>query len=111
MDKLWAFVKKRFLILLIIFEQHKDLAWFALIFFASLPIWTLWEQDNWYRDNWSPGEYQASVDLDMREKARSIMANNRVERAADVRRQTPAPLKGLLFGPDGKAMTPTHTPQ
>ena len=60
-------------------------------------------------DKWYPGEHQAIVELDMWEKAHSIMAKNRVERAADVRRQTPAPLKGLLFGPDGKAMTPTHT--
>ncbi len=37
------------------------------------------------------------------------MAQDRSQRAADSRRQTPAPLKGLLYGPDGKAMTPTHT--
>ena len=60
-------------------------------------------------DQWYPGQHQAIVDLDMWEKAHGIMAKSRVERAADCRRQTPAPLKGLLFGPDGKAMTPTHT--
>ena len=58
---------------------------------------------------WYPGEHLAIIDLDMWVKVHSIMEQNQVERAADVRRQTPAPLKGLLFGPDGKAMTPTHT--
>ncbi len=60
-------------------------------------------------DKWYPGQHQAIVDQDMWDKVHAIMATNRIERAADVRRQTPAPLKGLLFGPDGKAMTPTHT--
>ena len=58
---------------------------------------------------WYPGEHSAIIDLDVWVKVHSIMEQNQVERAADVRRQTPAPLKGLLFGPDGKAMTPTHT--
>jgi site-specific DNA recombinase len=31
------------------------------------------------------------------------------EDAAHTRAQTPALLKGLLFAPDGSAMTPTHT--
>ncbi|SMG66872.1 resolvase domain-containing protein [methanotrophic bacterial endosymbiont of Bathymodiolus sp.] len=60
-------------------------------------------------DKWYPGQHQAIVDQDMWDKVHAIMATNRIERAADVRRQTPAPLKGLLFGPNGKAMTPTHT--
>ena len=60
-------------------------------------------------DKWYPGQHEAIVDQDMWDKVHAIMATNRVERAADVRRQTAAPLKGLLFGPDGKAMTPTHT--
>ncbi len=60
-------------------------------------------------DKWYPGQHQAIVDQDMWDKVHAIMATNRIERAADVRRKTPAPLKGLLFGPDGKAMTPTHT--
>ena len=37
------------------------------------------------------------------------MAGDKTQRAVDSRRQTAAPLKGLLYGPDGKAMTPTHT--
>ncbi|WP_461318384.1 recombinase zinc beta ribbon domain-containing protein [Bradyrhizobium barranii] len=31
------------------------------------------------------------------------------KRAGNARAQTPALLKGLLFGPDGAAMSPTHT--
>ena len=30
-------------------------------------------------------------------------------RAAKTRAQTPALLKGLIFGPTGRAMTPSHT--
>ena len=30
-------------------------------------------------------------------------------RASRTRAQTPALLKGLIFGPDGRAMSPTHT--
>ncbi len=62
-----------------------------------------------HKDKWYPGEHQAIIDKDLWDKAHAIMAQNHRKRAGDVRRQTPAPLKGLLYGPDGKAMTPTHT--
>jgi hypothetical protein len=38
----------------------------------------------------------------------AILAQNR-RRASQTRAATPALLKGLIFGPDGKAMAPTHT--
>jgi len=62
-----------------------------------------------HKDKWYPGEHQAIIDQDLWDKAHAVMAQDRSQRAADSRRQTPAPLKGLLYGPDGKAMTPTHT--
>ena len=36
-------------------------------------------------------------------------ARARAKRAAHTRAQTPALLKGLIFGPTGRAMTPAHT--
>ena len=39
----------------------------------------------------------------------AILAENARTRSARTRAQTPALLKGLLFGPTGAAMSPTHT--
>ncbi len=39
----------------------------------------------------------------------AIIKDSPRTRAAGARAQTPAILKGLLFGPDGAAMSPTHT--
>ncbi|MFT5114095.1 MAG: site-specific DNA recombinase [Parasphingorhabdus sp.] len=62
-----------------------------------------------HKDTWYPGEHQPIVDRKLWDKTHCILEQRKTERAANLRRQTPAPLKGLLFGPDGKAMTPTHT--
>jgi hypothetical protein len=43
------------------------------------------------------------------DKVHSILADGTRRRAASTRAQTPALLKGLIFGPTGCAMTPTHT--
>ena len=39
----------------------------------------------------------------------AILAENARTRSANTRAQTPALLKGLIFGPTGAAMSPTHT--
>ena len=39
----------------------------------------------------------------------AILAENARTRSARTRAQTPALLKGLIFGPTGAAMSPTHT--
>ena len=39
----------------------------------------------------------------------AILAENTRTRSANTRAQTPALLKGLIFGPTGAAMSPTHT--
>ncbi len=62
-----------------------------------------------HKDKWYPGEHQAIIDQDLWDKAHAILAQDRTQRAQDTARKTAAPLKGLLYGPDGKAMTPTHT--
>jgi site-specific DNA recombinase len=42
-------------------------------------------------------------------KVHALLAENPRRRAANSRAQTPALLKGLIYGPDGRAMSPTHT--
>jgi len=43
------------------------------------------------------------------DKVHAILNQAPRRRAAQTRRQTPALLKGLIFAPNGKAMTPMHT--
>jgi site-specific DNA recombinase len=56
-----------------------------------------------------PGEHAAIIDQNLWEKVHEILAGNARTRSANTRAQTPALLKGLLFGPTGAAMSPTHT--
>ncbi len=56
-----------------------------------------------------PGEHQAIVDSATWEKVHAILAGNARHRGNITRAQTPALLKGLIFAPGGRAMTPSHT--
>lgn len=56
-----------------------------------------------------PGEHEAIVSLDLWNKVRTIIKESPRTRANHTRAQTPALLKGLIFGADGRAMTPAHT--
>ena len=56
-----------------------------------------------------PGEHAAIVDQALWDKVHAILAENARRRSARTRAQTPALLKGLIFGPTGAAMSPTHT--
>jgi site-specific DNA recombinase len=56
-----------------------------------------------------PGEHEAIVSPDLWEKVHSILQASPRARAGQSRRQTPALLKGLIFAPNGQAMSPTHT--
>ena len=56
-----------------------------------------------------PGEHAAIIDQDLWDKVHAILAENVRTRSANTRAQTPALLKGLIFGPTGAAMSPTHT--
>jgi site-specific DNA recombinase len=55
------------------------------------------------------GEHEAIVDRGTWDKVHAILAENAHRRASRTRAATPALLKGLIFGPDGKAMAPSHT--
>ncbi len=56
-----------------------------------------------------PGEHAAIVDRKTWDRVHAILRESPRKRAANSRAQTPALLKGLLFGPDGAAFSPTHT--
>jgi site-specific DNA recombinase len=56
-----------------------------------------------------PGEHTAIVDRALWDRVHSILQESPRQRAANTRNQTPALLRGLIFGPSGAAMTPTMT--
>ncbi len=56
-----------------------------------------------------PGEHDAIIDRETWVKVHAILQESPRKRAARTRADTPALLKGLLFGPDGAAFSPTHT--
>ena len=56
-----------------------------------------------------PGEHEAIISRSLWDKVHSILTESPRSRAANTRAQTPALLKGLIFGPTGRAMSPTHT--
>ncbi|MFB9265958.1 recombinase family protein [Bradyrhizobium erythrophlei] len=56
-----------------------------------------------------PGEHEPIIDRRLWDQVHSILKESPRKRAGNARAQTPALLKGLLFAPDGAAMSPTHT--
>ena len=56
-----------------------------------------------------PGEHAAIVDQRTWDKAHAVTAKSAHRRGAATRAQVPALLKGLIFGPNGRAMSPNHT--
>jgi site-specific DNA recombinase len=56
-----------------------------------------------------PGEHKAIIDRALWQRVQDILRESPRKRAANSRARTPALLKGLIFGPNGTAMTPSHT--
>jgi DNA invertase Pin-like site-specific DNA recombinase len=56
-----------------------------------------------------PGEHQAIIERVLWDRVHTVLRESPRKRAANTRAQTPALLKGLIFGPTGRAMTPAHT--
>lgn len=56
-----------------------------------------------------PGEHKAIIERETWDKVHAILTESPRKRAANTRAETPALLKGLLYGPDGAAFSPTHT--
>ena len=62
-----------------------------------------------HKDKAYPGQHKAIVDRETWDQIHAILAGNARTRGNQTRAQTPALLKGLIHGPNGKAMSPTHT--
>jgi DNA invertase Pin-like site-specific DNA recombinase len=56
-----------------------------------------------------PGEHQPIIDRKLWDRVHGILKDSPRKRAGYNRAQTPALLKGIIFGPTGVAMSPTHT--
>ena len=56
-----------------------------------------------------PGEHDAIIERDVWDKVHAILTESPRKRAARTRADTPALLRGLLYGPDDAAFSPTHT--
>jgi len=56
-----------------------------------------------------PGEHKAIIDREVWDKVHGILTESPRKRAAQTRADTPALLRGLLYGPNGAAFSPTHT--
>src|SRR3954452_1500141 len=56
-----------------------------------------------------PGEHIGIIDRKTWDKVQAKFQESPRKRAAAARAQTPALLKGIIYGPTGNAMSPTHT--
>jgi hypothetical protein len=56
-----------------------------------------------------PGEHDAIIPRALWDRVHAVLAEHPKLRGNANRNQTPALLKGLLFGTDGRALSPTHT--
>ena len=56
-----------------------------------------------------PGEHAGIVPRELWDRAHAVLQESPRVRAAKSRANAPSLLRGLLFGPDGRAMSPTHT--
>ena len=56
-----------------------------------------------------PGEHAGIIERSLWDRVHEIIRESPRKRAMRTRAQTPALLKGLIFGPTGTAMTPAHT--
>jgi DNA invertase Pin-like site-specific DNA recombinase len=62
-----------------------------------------------HKGNVYPGEHSAIIDRALWDKAQAILQKSAPVRSNATRARTPALLKGLIYGPDGRPMSPTHT--
>jgi DNA invertase Pin-like site-specific DNA recombinase len=61
-----------------------------------------------HKGNIYPGEHQGIVSRDLWDRAHAVLQISPRVRANQNRAQTPALLKGMIFGVDGRALSPTH---
>jgi DNA invertase Pin-like site-specific DNA recombinase len=62
-----------------------------------------------HKGNVYPGEHDAIVSRELWDEVHAILEESPRPRANKNRAQSPALLRGLIFGVDGRALSPTHT--
>ena len=62
-----------------------------------------------HKGNVYPGEHKAIITRELWDQVHAILTESPRARANKNRVQSPALLRGLIFGADGRAMSPTHT--
>ncbi len=62
-----------------------------------------------HREQWYPAEHEAIIDKKVWDDVQSILTTNGRQRGNATRARVPFLLKGLVFGPDGRALTPWFT--
>jgi hypothetical protein len=62
-----------------------------------------------HKDQWYTAEHTPIIDQDLWAQAHAILATNYRVRANNTRATVPYLLKGIVFGDDGRALTPWHT--
>jgi DNA invertase Pin-like site-specific DNA recombinase len=62
-----------------------------------------------HKEQWYQAEHPALVDRDIWESAQTILSSNGRVRGNATRAKVPYLLKGILFGNDGRALSPWHT--
>ena len=62
-----------------------------------------------HKSEWFPGQHIPIIEQTLWDQAHAILATNGRSRANKTRAKTPFLLKGLIFGPDGRALSPWHT--
>jgi len=62
-----------------------------------------------HKEQWYKGEHPPIIDKALWDEAQAILETNWRKRANAIRGKVPFLLKGLVFGSDGRAMSPYHT--
>ena len=62
-----------------------------------------------HKDQWYPGEHAPLVDQELWDQVHAILATDSRVRGNATRATVPYLLKGLVFGHDGRALSPFHT--
>ena len=62
-----------------------------------------------HREQWYPAEHPAIIDQELWDSVHGILASNDRGRGNAMRAAVPFLLKGMVFGEDGRALSPWHT--
>jgi site-specific DNA recombinase len=62
-----------------------------------------------HREQWYPAEHIPLIDRELWENVQAILASNSRVRGNNTRATVPYLLKGIVFGHDGRALSPWHT--